>query len=107
MVLLVLVGLVPVTQHNKARPAPLAEAVSPLDPLVMVQVNEIAEKFRCSCGQCGGFPLEECSCPTAKEEKSFIAQQIKQGVAAHEIINQLSQTYGWIEDDTGEPVNKK
>ena len=39
------------------------------DPVLTAQVLDIASKFRCACGSCGGSPLEECSCESAVAER--------------------------------------
>ena len=65
------------------------------DPLV----NDIASKFVCSCGTCGEEPLETCTCPTAKEERDFIKEQLDKGLKPDEIVIAVANKYGWLESE--------
>lgn len=60
------------------------------------RVFDIASKFICSCGTCGELPLEECECPTAREEKTFIQSQINAKKTDSDIIKAVNAKYGWI-----------
>jgi hypothetical protein len=65
------------------------------DPLV----NDIASKFVCSCGNCGEEPLETCTCPTAKEERGFIKEQLDKGLKSDEIVIAVANKYGWLKSE--------
>lgn len=69
------------------------------DTFLEAQVLTVAEKFRCTCGTCGGTPLEECSCESAIGEKQFIREKLKTGQEVEQVIAMVNQTYGWLKPE--------
>lgn len=55
----------------------------------------VAQQFRCSCGSCGGTPLEQCSCPTATKELNFIAESLRSGASIEETAAKVDSAFGW------------
>jgi len=70
-------------------------AAADFSPLMDSRVLSVAQQFRCSCGTCGGTPLEECSCPTAKKEHAFIAEQLKNGNSLAQTVALVDSAFGW------------
>jgi hypothetical protein len=86
------------------RPANTSRSITNQQPplslkesLVEMQVIEIASKFRCACGSCGGTPLEKCSCETAATEKNDIRQAVRQNKPLDVIIKEIDDVYGGLE----------
>ncbi len=70
-------------------------AAADVIPLMDSRVLAVAQQFRCSCGTCGGTPLEECSCPTAAREKAFIAEQLQNGKTLQQTVALVDSAFGW------------
>ena len=87
---------------QQSPPAPVAAQ----DPVIEAQVIEVASHFRCSCGTCGGTPLDECACETAIEEKNFIRQKLSEGHKIPHVITMVDQTYGWLKPEYEKPDPK-
>lgn len=66
------------------------------NPVIEANVRSIASKFICSCGSCNEQPLETCQCPTAKEEREFIRQELEQNKNTDNIIVSIANKYGWL-----------
>ena len=73
-------------------------AATSLNPFVDAQLLKVAKQFKCSCGNCGGTPLEECSCPTAEKERAFIASQLRNGKTVEQTVALVDSVYGWRKD---------
>jgi len=61
------------------------------------QVRLVAANFKCACGQCGELFLIDCTCDMprgAVEEKNFIRNKLRQGMAVDQVISLMDQTYG-------------
>ena len=61
------------------------------------QVKLVAANFKCACGQCGELFLIDCTCDMprgAVEEKSYIRNQLRQGMTVDQVINLLDKKYG-------------
>jgi len=82
---------------EESSPSPISPPVQSqaIDPVLLTRINEVVGKFRCSCGQCGGEPLEECTCPTAVSEKEYIAQILRNGVSVELAIARVDSIYGY------------
>jgi hypothetical protein len=76
------------------------------DPVLAVQVLDIASKFRCACGTCGGTPLEKCSCEFAVAERQFIKEKIKAGLSTNQVIEAVNTNYGWLKADNEGQADK-
>ena len=66
-------------------------------------VYQVAAKFICSCGECGGKPLETCDCETAHQERAFIRQVLQSGKSEQEAVQALNEKYGWMKTDPQTP----
>jgi len=67
------------------------------NPNIESQVKLVAANFRCACGQCGELFLIDCTCDMprgAVEEKSYIRNQLRQGMTVDQVINLLDKKYG-------------
>jgi cytochrome c-type biogenesis protein CcmH/NrfF len=80
------------------KPPELVEVRSD-DPALEVSVMEIASKFICSCGACGGQPLDECTCNRAIEERQFIRNYLQGGQTADQVTIALNNTFGWMKPE--------
>lgn len=76
------------------------------DPVLTAQVLDIASKFRCACGTCGGTPLEECSCESAVAERQFIKEKIIAGFSTNQVIEAVNANYGWLKAENEEQTGK-
>lgn len=76
------------------------------DPVLTAQVLDIASKFRCACGTCGGSPLEECSCESAVAERQFIKEKIIAGFSTKQVIEAVNANYGWLKAEREEQTGK-
>jgi hypothetical protein len=76
------------------------------DPVLAVQVLDIASKFRCACGTCGGTPLEKCSCEFAVAERQFIKEKIKAGLSTNQVIKAVKTNYGWLKAENEDQADK-
>ena len=59
-------------------------------------VARIASRFDCPCFDHCGKKVDACSCPTAREERAFIQDQLKQGHNEDEAAKALNQKYGGL-----------
>ncbi len=98
LLLLGVYGLQNRSNHRPSTPSSPPAAVAQ-NPIIEAQVIEVASRFRCSCGTCGGTPLDECSCETAIEEKNFIRQKLLEGHKIPHIVTLVNETYGWIKPE--------
>ncbi|NOY57685.1 MAG: zinc-ribbon domain-containing protein [Calditrichaeota bacterium] len=85
------------SNHEPQRISPVQ--TTSLNPLADAQVLSVTSKFRCSCGTCGGTPLDECSCPTAENEKKYIARILAGGMNVDAVIARVDSVYGWIKPE--------
>lgn len=76
-----------------ARPPSPARAPAPVASSLSPAVHRVASQFICTCGACGGEPLETCQCPTAVEERGFIQQQLTSGRSEAEAAEALQARY--------------
>lgn len=76
-----------------ARPPAPARAPAPVAGSISPAVYRVASQFICTCGACGGEPLETCQCPTAVEERGFIQQQLTSGRTEAEAAEALQARY--------------
>jgi cytochrome c-type biogenesis protein CcmH/NrfF len=61
------------------------------------KVQLVAANFRCACGGCGELFLIDCTCDMpegAVEEKSFIRDQLQQGLNVDQVIELVDKKYG-------------
>ena len=61
------------------------------------QVKLVAANFKCACGGCGELFLVDCTCDMpkgAKEEKSFIRNQLERGLSVEQVIQLVEKKYG-------------
>ena len=61
------------------------------------QVKLVAANFKCACGQCGELFLIDCTCDMprgAVEEKSYIRNQLRQGMTVDQVVNLMDKKYG-------------
>jgi len=73
---------------------PTTRPASPAKPTVSPAVFRVAAQFICTCGACGGEPLESCQCPTAVEERGYIQQQLASGRSEAEVVDAVQAKYG-------------
>jgi len=73
---------------------PAATSRAPVAQTVSAAAYRVATQFACTCGACGGKPLESCDCPTAVEERGFIQQQLDSGRTETEATDALQAKYG-------------
>jgi len=73
-------------------------AATSLNPIMDGQTLSVAKQFRCSCGNCDNA-LEECSCPTAENEKKYIARILAGGMNVDDAIAKVDSVYGWIKPE--------
>jgi cytochrome c-type biogenesis protein CcmH/NrfF len=67
------------------------------DPNLESQVKLVAANFKCACGQCGELFLIDCTCDMprgAVEEKSYIRNQLRQGMTVDQVIDRMDKKYG-------------
>lgn len=55
---------------------------------------QLASLFLCSCGSCQEPELRDCSCPTAIEEKQYIADELSAGRTVEETVQLVQERYG-------------
>jgi len=93
--------IIGVRSFYKTTSTPTTQTPQPLvmNPALQAKVMEVAEKFRCSCGQCGGTPLESCSCNTAREEKELIARNLQSGKSMAQVVGLVNSRYGWLKPE--------
>ncbi|NIA29000.1 MAG: hypothetical protein GWP06_03695 [Actinobacteria bacterium] len=93
IVLILLIKFLAPSEPVAVQQLPSADAS--LNLIMNAQILGVAKQFRCSCGTCGGTPLEECSCPTAEKEKSFIASHLQKGKTVEQTVALVDSVYGW------------
>ena len=93
--------LVVVAMNRKSTPQPKIEAtaLSLGNSFLEAQVLTVAAKFRCSCGTCGGTPLENRSCESAAAERQFIREKLKAGLELKKVIAEVKNAYGWLKPE--------
>lgn len=93
--------LIVVAMNRKSTPLPqiAASELSLTDSFLEAQILTVATKFRCSCGTCGGTPLEDCSCETAVAERQFIRDKLKAGLEVEKVIAAVNRAYGWMKPE--------
>ena len=67
------------------------------DPNLESQVKLVAANFKCACDQCGELFLIDCTCDMprgAVEEKSYIRNQLRQGMTVDQVIDRMDKKYG-------------
>ncbi|UCH20104.1 MAG: cytochrome c-type biogenesis protein CcmH [Deltaproteobacteria bacterium] len=72
---------------------PVAQTNDPLES----QVKLVAANFRCACGGCGELFLVDCTCDMprgAKEEKTYIREQLEKGLTVDQVVQLVDQKYG-------------
>lgn len=72
---------------------PVAQTNDPIDS----QVKLVAAYFRCACGGCGELFLVDCTCDMprgAKEEKTYIREQLEKGLTVDQVVQLVDQKYG-------------
>ena len=60
-------------------------------------VLQVASRFKCACGGCGELPLDECRCDMpggAKEEKTFIRDELLAGLSVDQVADLVEKKYG-------------
>jgi hypothetical protein len=73
------------------------QAVSKTNDPIDSRVKLVAANFRCACGGCGELFLVDCTCDMprgAKEEKTFIREQLQKGLTVNQVITLVEQKYG-------------
>ncbi|MBW2412209.1 MAG: hypothetical protein JRF72_20605 [Deltaproteobacteria bacterium] len=73
------------------------QAVSQTNDPIDSHVKLVAANFRCACGGCGELFLVDCTCDMprgAKEEKTFIREQLQKGLTVDQVITLVEQEYG-------------
>lgn len=65
-------------------------------------VTRIASEYLCSCGQCSGEELSQCSCDAAKKEREFIRTALESGSTPDDIRLVLSTRHKRVVSDAGE-----
>ncbi|KAB2881367.1 hypothetical protein F9K33_01090 [bacterium] len=61
-----------------------------------VRVTKIASKFICSCGSCGGEPLDLCSCEHAVKVRQYIQEYLLNNKSEDQIVALISKSYGGL-----------
>ncbi len=69
---------------------------NPASPALDPAVARVAARFACSCGTCGEKRLDICSCETARTERAFIQEQLRNGRSEAEAAEALNQKYGGL-----------
>jgi hypothetical protein len=68
----------------------------PATPAPDPAMLRVASRFVCSCGTCGEERLDICSCETAKQERAFIQEQLRNGRSEAEAAEALNKKYGGL-----------
>jgi cytochrome c-type biogenesis protein CcmH/NrfF len=92
---MVKVVFVPSAENKPARPN--IQTNSTNDSALESQIQLVAANFRCACGGCGELFLIDCTCDMPKgavEEKTFIRDQLQQGLSIDQVIQQVDNKYG-------------
>ena len=93
--LMVKVVFSPSVEIKPARPN--IQTNSTNDSALESQIQLVAANFRCACGGCGELFLIDCTCDMPKgavEEKTFIRDQLQQGLSIDQVIQQVDNKYG-------------
>ncbi len=64
----------------------------------------IVSKFICACGKCTD-PLDECTCETASEERSFIQSEVAKNINNEGIVLAMVSKYGGLKDKYSSEIN--
>jgi cytochrome c-type biogenesis protein CcmH/NrfF len=85
----------PVSNTNNG--STIVQPAAGKNPNLESQVKLVAANFKCACGQCGELFLIDCTCDMprgAVEEKSYIRNQLRQGMTVDQVITLLDKKYG-------------
>ncbi len=78
-------------------PANASQPAAQTNDPISSQVKIVAANFRCTCGGCGELFLVDCTCDMprgAKEEKTFIREQLENGLPVDQVIQLVDKKYG-------------
>jgi hypothetical protein len=84
-------------QISNSSPGSNYQPASRTGDSISSQVKLVAANFRCACGGCGELFLVDCTCDMpkgAKEEKTFIREQLQKGLSVDQVIQLVDQKYG-------------
>ncbi len=93
-----LVFLLSILKENLSPPA--VESVETMtDSTTEVQVKLIAARFACTCGACGGEPLDHCTCDAAAGTRQEIREGLLAGRTSDQIIGDVNRTHGGLREE--------
>ena len=71
------------------------------------RVQEVAEVFSCSCGQCNEDDLRVCSCPIASAQRLFILEQLQNGQDVEAVKLLVYRKYGHAKPEYRDEFHKQ
>ena len=80
-------------------PSSAGSTESTADPAVEARVKIIAGRFSCTCGSCGGEPLDHCTCDTAAGIRQEIREGLLAGRSSDQIIADVNRTHGGLREE--------
>lgn len=83
-------------------PVPAAPGERSGPPGIEAGVKAIAARFACSCGSCGGEPLDHCTCETAIGIRQEIRDGLAAGLPPARIVELVNNTHGGLLPDSAD-----
>lgn len=93
----VLVFLLSILKDNLSPPA-VAPVETTADSTTEARVKVIAARFACTCGACGGEPLDHCTCDTAAGTRQEIREGLLAGRTPAQIIADVNRIHGGLRE---------
>lgn len=93
-----LVFLLSILKDNLS-PRTVATVELTADSTTEAQVKLIAARFACTCGACGGEPLDHCTCDTAAGTRQEIREGLLAGRTSAQIISDINRIHGGLREE--------